>query len=71
MTPFLDASVNTLELFQLIMYIYVDPAVVETGTGGADRVLARGADHRVTGGAGAAAEDATGLPAVAVSPAQI
>jgi len=39
--------------------------VVATGTGDADRALARGVDHRATGGAGAAAEDATDPPAVA------
>lgn len=41
------------------------PVVVATGTGDADRALVRGADPRATGGAGAAAEDATDPPAVA------
>lgn len=41
------------------------PVVVATGTGDVDHELVRGADHRATGEAGVAAEDATDPPAVA------
>lgn len=53
------------ELEHLTMHMQLISVVAATGTGDGDLALAHGVGRRATGGAGAAAVDATGPPAVA------